>query len=229
MRGRRRGAKLKKRDVLLAATAFTAGILITLGAHAVMDQMSGRVSSPLAPGSGQARGALRTGWLPESVLRWRLQIEKYGNEYGVDPNLIAIIMTIESNGNPAADSGLARGLMQITDPRGGDIAKKFVKVPRQTYDLTDPETSIEFGAANIRHLIDQFGETNQGPSWDRTVSLVAAGYYGGEGAAMTYRDKGLEGLEDQGTYNYVRYVTTMWRERNDDRSFAYQSWVRGGE
>jgi soluble lytic murein transglycosylase-like protein len=218
--------KFTRREMILGAAAFSAGIFSALGGAALIEGIK-KASEP-RPDIGKSQSNLVVEWVPNTVSRWKPQIEKWSYDYNVDPNLLAIIMAIESGGDPNADSGVATGLMQITDDRAKDIASKFLTSPRTDYDLKNPDMSIEFGAANVRHLINQFGDLDQGPSWGKTVSLVAAGYYGGEGAAITYLDKGLKGIEDQGTYNYIRYVTTMWRERHDNRSFAYRFWYDQG-
>lgn len=223
----RSNPELTRRKLLIgAAGIFGAGILA--GGLGVDAFERSHQDSPLKPENGEAQANLVIEWLPDTVSRWKPQIEKYSRQYDIDPNLTAIIMTIESGGDPNADSGVATGLMQITDVRATDIAHKFLDKPRQDYKLNDPDTSIEFGAANIRHLVEVFGSSDQGPSWDKTAGLVAAGYYGGEGAADTYRQHGLKGLNDQGTHNYVRYVTTMWHERHDDKSFTYHYWYEQG-
>src|SRR6185437_8643165 len=102
--------------------------------------------------------------------------------YNIDANFIAIIMTMESGGYSKADSGEAQGLMQITPATAHDIATRYLKKPVSTYNLLDPQTSIEFGAAYLAELRGIYGEVDQGPSWMYTVELVAAAYNGGFGA-----------------------------------------------
>ena len=215
--------KLNRRELLIAtAGTILGGVVTGLAVDRLYEQAD--PLSPLRPENGDSESSLTIEWLPPTVKRWGPLIEKHSSDYDIDPNIVAIIMTIESGGDPLADSGVATGLMQFTDDRARDTAAKFLHAPTSTYDLKDPDTAIEFGVANIRHLIDEFGTSSQGPSWDETVRLIAAGYYGGEGAAITYRDKGLEGIHDQGTHNYIRFVSTMWKERHDDKSFTYRYW-----
>lgn len=168
-------------------------------------------------------------WLPATVTRWQEPIVEMAKKYGIDPDLLAIIMTMESGGNPQAHSEAdAQGLMQVTPPTAKDIAAKFLKHPVTAYDLFDPRTSIEFGAAYIAHLRDTFGEASQGPGWNTTVELIAAGYNGGPGAANSL-EKG-EGLRDMQTVSYSRDAYNMWRERHADNSPTFTRWQeRGGE
>ncbi len=149
-------------------------------------------------------------------------------KYNVDPDMIAIIMTLESGGYSQAVSGDdAKGLMQVTPLTAGDIASKYLKQPVKSYNLLDPRTSIEFGAAYIAYLRNTFGNVSQGPTWDSTVELVAAGYNGGPGAAFDL-EKG-RGLTDTQTVVYSRDAFNMWRERHAATSPTYDRWLeRGG-
>lgn len=179
---------------------------------------------PLQPQSSQVTIA----WLPETVLRWKEPIEESAKKYDIDPNLLAIIMTMESGGYSQAHSEAdAQGLMQVTPPTAKDIATKFLKHPQTTYDLYDPRTNIEFGAAYLAHLRDTFGEPHQAPSWNETVELVAAGYNGGPGAAGNL-EKG-NGLRSMQTVAYSRDAYNMWRERHAAASPTFERWSeRGG-
>lgn len=167
-------------------------------------------------------------WIPGSVRRWEDTINEMGKKYNVDPNLIAVIITMESGGYSRAESEAgAKGLMQVTDLTGGDIASKFLKEPRKTYDLMDPRTNIEFGTAYLAYLRDEFGTAKQGPEWIATVELVAAGYNGGPGTANAL-EKG-EGLRDTQPVIYSRDAFNMWRERNSQKSPTLERWIeRGG-
>jgi soluble lytic murein transglycosylase-like protein len=172
---------------------------------------------------------ISTTWIPATVKKWEPTINQMSEKYSVDPNLIAIIMTIESGGDPkAVSSAGAKGLMQITGPTAKEIASKHLKEPVSQYNLFDPETNIEFGTAYLAYLRDTFGEWQQGPSWNYTAELVAAGYNGGPGAANSVY-KG-EGLTDTQTVVYSRDVFNMWRERNAKKSPTYDRWLeRGGQ
>lgn len=168
-------------------------------------------------------------WIPPTIKRWQAPIDQMAKKYGIDPNLIAIVMTMESGGDPKASSSAgAHGLMQITDLTAKDIASKYLKQPTDKYDLGKPAVNIEFGAAYLAKLRDVFGEWRQGPSWDSTVEMVAAGYNGGPGAAnRVYKG---EGLTDTQTVVYSRDVFNMWRERFQKDSPTYDRWLeRGGQ
>jgi soluble lytic murein transglycosylase-like protein len=147
--------------------------------------------------------------------------------YQVDPNLIAIIMTMESGGFVKADSGQAQGLMQITPITAKDIAAHDLKQSVSKYNIWDPTTNIEFGTAYLAKLRSVYGSPDQGPSWNSTVELVAAAYNGGYTAANSlYKGEGLTGTQ---TVVYSRDAFNMWRERQAADSPTFDRWKeRGG-
>ncbi len=167
-------------------------------------------------------------WLPQSVKKWSTDMEKMGKKYNIDPNLMAIIMNIESGGNPKANSGVATGLMQITNPTAGDIASKYLQKPLSKYNLEDGPTSIEFGAAYLAMLRKEYSQGNSDLEAMYTAELVAAAYNGGFGAANAI-EKG-EGINDPQTIVYSRDVFNMWRERHAAKSPTFNRWLeRGGQ
>lgn len=169
-------------------------------------------------------------WVPQTVKKWETPIDQMAKKYQLDPNLIAIIMTMESGGDPKAKSSAgANGLMQLTEPTAKDVLNKFLKKPvKSNYDISNPADNIELGTAYLAYLRDTFGGWEQGPSWDSTVELVAAGYNGGPGAANSLF-KG-EGLTDTQTVVYSRDAFNMWRERFQKDSPTYDRWLeRGGQ
>jgi soluble lytic murein transglycosylase-like protein len=193
------------------------GIIITLSVVGVITL----INNAQVPLKADEKG-ITISWLPPTVLRWGRPINEMSEKYDVDPNMVAIIMTLESGGYSKADSEAgARGLMQVMP------AAKHLKDPRKKYDLADPRTNIEFGTAYLAHLRDVFGEVNQGPSWNYTVELIAAGYNGGPGAANSiYKGDGLQATE---TVVYSRDAFNMWRERHAAKSPTFDRWKeRGG-
>jgi len=210
---------LDLRDVLLLGIG---GLLMLAGIKAINAFQDHR--TVLAPKSSH----ISITWLPDTVSRWHEPIEAMSKRYNIDPDLLAIIMTMESGGYTQADSGQAQGLMQIAPTTAGDIAKRYVKQPVDRYDLKDSATSIEFGAAYLAKLRDIYGAASQGPSWNTTVELMAAAYNGGFGAANSL-EKG-EGLGDTQTVVYSRDAFNMWRERHAAKSPTFERWKeRGGQ
>lgn len=208
-----------RRDTVM----LVVGALLMLGAVGIIKLIdNARTPVPYQPAGVTAF------WIPPTVRHWDRPINQMAKKYNVDPNLIAILMTMESGGNAKAKSSdNAQGLMQITPPTAKDIAAKFLKKPVSHYNLQDPATNIEFGTAYIAWLRDQFGEARQGPDWNSTVELVAAGYNGGPGAANRLEQG--KGLTDTQTVVYSRDAFNMWRERVAHDSPTFNRWKeRGG-
>lgn len=167
-------------------------------------------------------------WIPATVKHWSPQIDEMGKRYNLDPNFIAIIMTMESGGDASAQSGAgAVGLMQVTPLTAKDIAKMYLKKPVAKYNLLDPATNIEFGTAYLAKLRQVFEKPEQGPSWDLTAESVAASYNAGFLAGI-HLEEG-KGLQTTQPLVYSRDAFNMWRERQASSSPDYNRWLeRGG-
>ena len=221
---------LKKNRVWLllcvAAAVIGGGVYVALYHREWLPQTHpgsiGPAETPLAGQNGELPA-----WMPDTVKRWRGEITRQAQQYNISPQLVAIIMTLESGGDPKAHSGVASGLMQVTDSTGKEIAAKIVKPARTNYDLFDPETSIAFGAAYLAHLRDQLCVPLGNLSENECVELIAAGYNGGLGAAGNlYHGRGLEAIE---TLSYSRDAMNLWRERVNGSSPTFSRWFeRGG-
>jgi soluble lytic murein transglycosylase-like protein len=198
------------------------GIIIALVCAAFINLIN-HARVPLKPEAA----TVTSPWIPATVKHWQDPIDEMAKKYQVDPNLVAIVMAMESGGYTKANSGEAKGLMQITPTTAKEIAAKHLKKPAKSYNLWDPNTSIEFGAAYLAYLRDTFGAARQGPSWNSTVELIAAGYNGGPGAALSLEQG--KGLRDTQTVVYSRDAFNMWRERHAAKSPTYDRWLeRGG-
>lgn len=216
----KRRIKPSKRDGVWIAV----GAIGALTLFGLFSLIKNTVETPLAPESDK----VTIKWLSPTVKHWEKTINEMGAKYDIDPNLIAIIMTLESGGYSKAGSEAgAQGLMQVTPPTGGDIAARYLKEPRTKYDLMDPKTSIEFGTAYLALLRDEFGDDPHDEDWLRTVEIVAAGYNGGPGTANALEQG--EGLRDTEPVIYSRDAFNMWRERHAPSSPTFDRWKeRGG-
>jgi hypothetical protein len=212
--------RLSRRDLLMM-TAGALAILLIWGLSIVIKHSA----LPLKPEADH----ITSPWVPDSVKHWESTIDEMAKKYDVDPNYIAIIMTLESGGDAKAGSEAdAHGLMQITPVTGKDIATKYLKKPVSKYDLWDPRTNIEFGTAYLAELRKEWGSWDQGPSWNTTAELVAAGYNGGP-LASAHLQQG-KGLHDVQTIVYSRDAFNMWRERHASSSPTFDRWKeRGGQ
>ncbi|MDB5166198.1 MAG: hypothetical protein JWM37_270 [Candidatus Saccharibacteria bacterium] len=214
--------KLTRRSVLAAGVALLiSGAAIGIGGNAIIHNSH----EPLAPASE----SVTIPWVSPTVLHWKKDIEEMSAKYDIDPNLTAIIMTLESGGwSKAGSEAGAQGLMQVTPPTAGDIAKMYLKEPVDHYDIWDPRTNIEFGVAYLAHLRDEFGDPDQGPGWEDTVEQIAMGYNGGPGVTNEFL-KG-HGVGPDESLIYSRDARNMWLERGGSQSLTYNRWLeRGGQ
>lgn len=163
-------------------------------------------------------------WLPKTVDHWREGLERLGAANKVDPELLAIIVLVESGGNPVAKSRSgALGLMQIIPLTGKHIATQR-KLPEQPVEkLTDPDYNMDFGSWYIGL---QLGAFQVAGDRTRTVELAAAAYNGGPNKLKRHLN-GAESLSNE-TQRYVKWVGGMWRERRKPRSGTYAAWWDAG-
>jgi soluble lytic murein transglycosylase-like protein len=105
--------------------------------------------------------ALSRTFSPE-VLRWENNIQRWSAGYGLDPNLVATVIQIESCGNPSAESPAgARGLFQV-------MPDHFSKGE----DSFDPETNARRGMEYLATALLRSGGD---------IGQALAGYNGGHG------------------------------------------------
>lgn len=136
-------------DVLAAPTAGAGSAALTA---------TGALTAPLAVKHTDGLAGLFT---PE-VQWWGPQLVRWAAQYGLDPNLAATVMQIESCGDPRAlSSAGATGLFQVMP---------FHFYP--TDNPFDPDTNAARGLAYLRRSLDAAGGN---------PNLALAGYNGGIG------------------------------------------------
>lgn len=134
-------------------------------------------------------------------LEYASLIKQYSTQYGVDPALVAAVILQESRFNPKANSGAgAQGLMQFMPGTAKTMAKETGHWP--TYDIYDPETSIEFGAAHLRDLLVKY---------NGDIDQALAGYNAGTGTVDRWVkanifERIIGSNSGSETVNYVRKV-----------------------
>lgn len=210
---------MSRRDL----AAFGAGAVVVLIGVAAC-----RFHADHRPAIPYRNAGIDSPWIPSTVKRWDGTISEMGKRYDLDPDLIAIIMTLESGGYAKAGSEAdAHGLMQITPLTAKDIASKYLKNPVKSYDIWDPRTNIEFGTAYLAYLRKTFEKPDQSPSWDITVERVAASYNAGFIGGL-HLEQG-KGIHDEQALVYSRDAFNMWRERHAQDSPTFDRWKeRGG-
>lgn len=85
-------------------------------------------------------------------LRYEAYIEKYADEYGLDKYLVMGVICAESKFDPAAHSGVAKGLMQITDDTARWLAERL---DADFYEdmAYEPEVGISMGCYYLAYLM----------------------------------------------------------------------------
>ncbi len=161
--------------------------------------LSGSISWP-APS-----GVIAPLFTPQ-VQYWNHDLVQWGASYGLDPNLLATIMQIESCGHPTVISPAgAQGLFQVMP---------FHFDPGE--DMLAPEVNVLRSALFI-HECQQYAEGDAG--------LVLACYNGGP--SVTWRNFDTWPAETQ---RYHTWGTAIYRDavRNAAHSPALDDWLRSG-
>ena len=89
-------------------------------------------------------------------VRYYNLIQQAAAEYDLEPALICGIIKTESNFVYDAHSGVARGLMQITEDTAAWIAKKMPMEKFSQEMLDEPRINILMGCFYLRYLIDYY-------------------------------------------------------------------------
>jgi soluble lytic murein transglycosylase-like protein len=186
--------------------------------------------APGAPGApldtaAQASGGIKIAWLPGTIGPFKPELEAAAKRHGVDPNLLAIVALVESNGDPNAVSEYgAVGLMQIMPKTGARIAEERGIAEHSTDKLRDPKYNIDFAAWLVARHLEEFKAAASAE--DEVIELAAAAYNGGPKRVRAYLEKG-EPLSEE-TARYKTVVAGMWKERSAPGSATLESLRRGG-
>jgi hypothetical protein len=141
----------------------------------------------------------------DEVRHWEEKIVKWSARYGLDPNLVATVMQIESCGDPeAVSSAGAAGLFQVMP---------FHFQPGE--DSTHPWTNARRGLAYLRQSLQEGGSTR----------LALAGYNGGITGA-----KRPESQWPAETRRYVYWGVEIYRDAQagQKRSPRLEEWLASG-
>lgn len=135
------------------------------------------------PSAAQLQESARLRWgsgIPPQIRRWAFLIVPTARRYGLDPDLVAAVITMESNGDPSAwnQSSDARGLMQVL------------------HGPFDPASNINAGAGMLAGFMAEF----------HRVDLALAAYNAGPGAVLQYG--GVPPYRE--THDYVIIVTYLY-------------------
>lgn len=99
-------------------------------------------------------------------------VEKYSEQYDLDPYLVLAVINVESRfRHEAVSPKNARGLMQITGKTGEWIAEKLQIADYSEEKLFHPQTNIMMGCWYLSTLYQEFGD----------LDLMLAAYNAGSG------------------------------------------------
>lgn len=145
-------------------------------------------------------------------IKYSQYVNKYADEFGLDPWLVLSVIRVESKFDEQARSNKdARGLMQITPQTGEWAADKLNLENFDAQKLYDPETNIRIGCWYLDNLRTEF---------DNELELVVAAYNGGSGNVTkwlkdsNYSDDGksLKKIPFEETKNYVERVFNSYEK-----------------
>jgi soluble lytic murein transglycosylase-like protein len=141
------------------------------------------------------------------VRAWRADIIRWARTYHVNPNVIAIVIQIESCGDPEAISVAgALGLMQVM-PFHFDNGE----------NMLNPDTNVQEGMSVFYECLTQFAD------WD--LGLALACYNGGP--SVTVSDPSTWADETQ---HYYYWATGLWSDvvAGNDSSAILDEWLEAG-
>lgn len=89
---------------------------------------------------------------------WWSDVQRYSENNGLDPYLVASLIRQESEFNPGAVSRAnAYGLMQLLPATGRKVAKAAGVRRYSSSSLLDPHANLQLGTRYFRDMIDEFG------------------------------------------------------------------------
>lgn len=181
------------------------GEQIAIAAAPAADDAGEAVQQEIAAVPAAPTGVLSPVFTPE-VRHWEPQIVNWANTYGLDPNLVAIIMQIESCGDPQAVSiAGAQGLFQV-------MPFHFAAGENSL----DPDTNARRG---LNYFVERLNQTGG------DIGRAFAGYNGGHVAAA--------GSWDDWVHETQRYYVWSTGIYNDiqgghEQSATVQEWLQAG-
>src|SRR5690606_30080156 len=173
------------------------GVLVGVGAVVLA---LWRPTAP--PPASPAIDPLGVAWLPSSVRRHELEIQRAALLHGIDPGLLAIVVHTESRGRPEPRSPAgARGLMQLMPATAAEIAEQRGLPAPTSAQLHEPAYNLDLGAWYLARQLERYGE----------LPLALAAYNAGPGRVAAVQ-RGEAELPEE-TRRYQATIVALWRER----------------
>lgn len=201
---------LLRRRVVLRIGAVAFGVLAVL---ILLSQTTGIDPWPLGDENNStshsitdADARLAPFYTPE-VRHWQPQILQWARDYKVNPNVIAIVIQIESCGDPAVLSGAgATGLMQVMPFHFEDGE-----------NMLNPDMNVKRGMGVFYECLTQFAR------WD--LGLALACYNGGPSVTQSSPDTWAAE-----TQYYYHWATGLWSDvlKGNKKSSTLSEWLAAG-
>lgn len=191
--------------VSMRPTIAGAGVAVVPASGAAEAAAGEGAEVAAVPAPSVPTGQLAPVFTPE-VRHWEPQILSWASTYGVDPNLVAIIMQIESCGDPQAVSVAgAQGLFQV-------MPFHFAAGENSL----DPETNARRGLSYFVERLNQTGGD---------IGKAFAGYNGGHVAAAGEWDDWVHE-----TQRYYVWSTGIYADiqAGQSTSQTVQEWLQAG-
>ena len=164
----------------------------TAGLTVILDSMLASCSAEFGGGSNLI-------WMPPVMDYYRDTYAKAADKFGVSFAIPPIVTLIESGFYSGANSGLAKGLMQISEATALTIANR---IGISDFDLFDPATNILMGTFWLSELIDKHTD----------LPTAVCAYY------STNRQRCVDD-------NYLHWVMSMFNQRGYLKSNAFETWM----
>lgn len=130
-------------------------------------------------------------------LAYEGQIDKYSQEFGLDPSLVSAVIYEESRFNPYSGSSRgAIGLMQLLPDTAEYISVKLKDKAFNPYKISDVDQNIRYGSYYLKYLNDKYRDTDK----------VLAAYNAGEGNVDRWISEGDYQVKFAETRNFVERV-----------------------
>jgi hypothetical protein len=205
---------VQKRMLLALALAIGMGMLLFVikpDSNLVANSVEAAVlSEPMQPDivedTEMPTGSLLAPFFTPEVKHWEPMIQKWSATFDLDPNLVAIIMQVESCGDPSAVSVAgAQGLFQVMPFHFDPGENGF-----------DPETNAFRG---LNYFRDRLVQT------EGDIGLAFAGYNGGHVAAGSGWD-----FWANETRSYYVWTTGIYQDiaSGEMESNTLQRWLQAG-
>ncbi|HAY84084.1 MAG TPA: hypothetical protein DCY42_03925 [Chloroflexi bacterium] len=199
-------------------SALFTPLLIILGLAFILQLLTGETTRPwdliveAIPNSAQAvladpvpQSSQLAAFFAPSVLYWEREILRWANDSGLDPNLVATIMQIESCGDPQALSRAgAMGLFQVMPYHFSAEEAPY-----------SPNTNAKRGMAYLSQALNTYQD----------VRLAFAGYNGGIGTAAK-----PEVSWPQETIRYTYWGTGIYQDASHSKEHSprLDEWMAAG-